>query len=284
MKALITGASGQDGYYLTQILASKGYEVVSFEKDIRNKYYIGDYIEHYKPDELYNLAAMVRGTEANPSDAFWINSLGTVNVLEAVRTIDPTIRVCHASSSEIFDLVNVTAQDESTPIKPRNVYGMTKAAAHLAAVNYREVYGLNVCCAIMFNHESPLRTSEYVSKRIVNGVHAAKNDEKLLIGNLDIYRDWGHARDYMNAMWLMNQQPPDDYVVATGETHSVREFVLKAFSRAGMDWEEHVVIDENYSRHNDVHWLCGNPTKLERIGWRREYEFDDIVDELMAAA
>ena len=281
MKALITGASGQDGYYLTRFLASKGYDIFSFEKDIRNKYYIGDAIEFFKPDEIYHLAAMVRGTVENPSEAFWVNSLGTVNLLEAVKNSNRSIRVCHASSSEIFALVNVEGQDESTPIMPRNPYGMTKAAAHLAAVTYRDNYNMRVSCGIMFNHESPLRTREYVSRRIVDGVHDALAGKKLVLGNLDVRRDWGHAEDYVRALWMINQGDSGDYVIATGEAHSVGDFVEAAFLRAGLDWREHVKIDEAYSRHNDVPLLCGDPSKLETIGWERHYDFDALVDDLL---
>jgi GDPmannose 4,6-dehydratase len=279
MKVLITGSSGQDGYYLTKYLASQGYDVYSFEKDIRTYSHIEGAIKYFKPDEIYNLAAMVRGTVERPRDAFEVNALGTVNLLEAVRNTDRNIRICHASSSEMFDLVNVEAQDESTPIKPRNPYGMTKAAAHLAAVNYRDVYGMNISCGIMFNHESPLRTSEYVSKKIMLGILdvISGSKKKLLLGNLDVIRDWGHAEDYVRALHLINQHVPDDYVVATGEPHSVRDFVELAFKNEGLDWKNHVVVNESYSRHNDAPLLCGNPSKLEKLGWKREYSFEDLV-------
>jgi GDPmannose 4,6-dehydratase len=276
MKALITGASGQDGYYLTQLLASKGYDTRSFSRDITRYDCISQEIIYYQPDEVYNLAAMVRDTVENPRKAFEVNALGTVNLLEAVRVVNKDIRICHASSSEIFALINVESQDESTPILPRNPYGMTKAAAHLAAVNYRDIYGMNIACGILFNHESRMRTSNYVSKKIMDGV---RSGEKLTLGNLDVMRDWGHAEDYVNALWMINQTQ-GDYVIATGEAHSVREFVETAYRKAGLDWKQYVIVDESYSRHNDVPLLCGNPSKLEGIGWTRKYDFESMIGDL----
>jgi GDPmannose 4,6-dehydratase len=220
-----------------------------------------------------------------PVSTFEVNAMGAIHLLEAVRSIDDSIRYYQASTSEMFGLVNVDAQDESTPFHPRSPYGVAKAAAHYATINYREAYGLHASCGILFNHESPLRGDEFVTKKIADGVKGilAGTQDNLLLGNLEARRDWGHAKDYVEAMWLMLQQEtPDDYVIATGESHSVREFVACAFESVGLRYSDYVEFDSRYLRPSDVPLLCGNPAKAKRVlGWEPKYNFSSLIDEMV---
>ena len=295
MKALVVGASGQDGTYLSNLLLDKGYEVYGLAKDaVRwSRKIEGDVLDIHslhkaiciaEPDEIYNCAAVLRGTNESPREAFEVNAMGTVNLLEAVRYENPDIRFCQCSSSEMFAPVNVEAQDEQTPIGPRNPYGVSKAAAHMAAVNYREMYDMKISTAILFNHESPLRTDEYITKKITDGVREVLlgRRKKLQLGNLDIRRDWGHARDYVKAMWLMLQNEPDDFVIATGKHHSIAEFAAMAFNMVDLNWQDYVEQDPEYLRRNDVPLLCGNPEKAKRVlGWEPETDIMGIIHEML---
>jgi len=301
LKALVTGITGQDGAYLSELLLSKGYEVYGLKREKSNCWRLkalnvnpilidGDVtdikslhnaIYTAEPDEIYNLAAIVRGTESNPLNTFDINTVGTVNLLEAARYESPDVKFCQASSSEMLGGDGI--QDELTPIAPRNIYGMSKAAAHLAAVGYRERFGMKVSSGIMFNHESPLRCQKYVTRKIVNGVYDILSGKanNLVMGDIDVKRDWGHARDYVNALWMMQQSDADDYIIATGETYSVRDFAQLTFSAFGLESSRYIITDENLFRQNDVALLCGNPQKIESaLGWARQYTFNDIVSDM----
>ena len=308
MRALITGITGQDGAYLAELLIKKGYEVYGLKRrlstpnlwrldalNITNKVNLidGDMTDMASlnkamsiacPDEVYNLAAQsfVPSSFDCPSTTFDVNAKGVINLLELLRY--SRIKFYQASTSEMFGLVNVESQDENTPFHPRSPYGVAKVAAHYATINYREAYDLHACCGILFNHESPLRGEEFVTKKITNGIQDILDGktETLALGNLDAKRDWGHARDYVEAMYLMLQNDPDDYVIATGETHSVREFVETAFKKAGLNSKNHIVIDQKYMRPSDVPLLCGNPTKAkEQLGWEPKYNFDSLINEMV---
>lgn len=283
--ALITGITGQDGSYLAELLLEKGYDVYgmvrrsSVEKydriehikdkieliqgDLLDELSLMTVLKKVKPTELYNLAAMsfVPTSWEQPVLTAEFTGVGVVKVLEAIRNVDPSIRFYQASSSEMFGKVREVPQSELTPFYPRSPYGVAKVYGHYITVNYRESYNLFACSGILFNHESPRRGYEFVTRKVTNAVAKIKHglQDKLFMGNLDSKRDWGFSGDYVEAMWLMLQQPkPDDYVIATGETHTVRELVEVAFSHVGLNWEDYVEIDPKFIRPAEVDLLIGD--------------------------
>jgi GDPmannose 4,6-dehydratase len=304
-KAFITGITGQDGSYLAELLIGKGYEVHGLVRrsssfntwridQVRDRLtlHYGDLVdqnslmrtlESVGPDEVYNLAAQshVKVSFEMPEYTTDVTALGVLRLLDAVRELGLPARVYQAGSSEMFGLVQETPQTEKTPFHPRSPYGVAKVFGHWMAVNYREGYGLHVSNGILFNHESPRRGENFVTRKITMGIAAIKKGKlrELRLGNLDAKRDWGYARDYVEAMWLMLQRDrPDDYVVATGETHSVREFLEEAFSYAGLDWRDHVVVDPKYFRPAEVDVLLGDPTKARSaLGWTPRVTFKELV-------
>jgi GDPmannose 4,6-dehydratase len=310
-RALITGVTGQDGSYLAEFLLDQGYEVVgmvrrsstvTFERiahiqdritlvagDLLDEVSLIAVLRDHRPQEVYNLAAQsfVQTSWSQPVLTGETTALGVTRLLDAIRTVDPTIRFYQASSSEMFGKVHEVPQRETTPFYPRSPYGVAKVYGHWITVNYRESYDLHASSGMLFNHESPRRGLEFVTRKVTNGVAriACGLDDKLALGNLDAQRDWGFAADYVRAMWLMLQQDqPDDYVVATGETHSVRELCQLAFSAAGLDWERHVVVDERFLRPAEVDLLVGDPTKAEKeLGWKREVDFPGLVNMMVEA-
>jgi len=298
--AVITGADGQDGVYLRKLLENKGYFVKCFGRrdDILNYSNvctcISECADHDRV-EIYNLAAQSHvGTHTKMT--YELNTLGLLNVLEAVKHLGlvDKCKIFQASSSEIFGSVDEVPQDEQTPHNPTSLYGVSKLSAHLIAKYYREIHGLFVCSGIMFNHESPRRKETFVTQKIIKGL---KSGECFTLGNIEARRDWGHAKDYVEAMWLMLQQErPDDYVVATGKSHSVREFIEIAVHKMGkkiiwsgkglngegrIDGTLAVKVSEEFYRPNDTNVLIGNPSKLESIGWSRKYTLDDIIEEML---
>jgi GDPmannose 4,6-dehydratase len=310
-RALITGVTGQDGSYLAELLLNEGYEVigmvrrsstVTFERishiedrltlvagDLFDEVSMIGILREYRPAEVYNLAAQsfVQTSWSQPVLTGETTALGVTRVLDAIRTVDPEIRFYQASSSEMFGKVQEVPQRESTPFYPRSPYGVAKVYGHWITVNYRESYNLHASSGILFNHESPRRGLEFVTRKVTHGVAriAAGLDTTLALGNLDAQRDWGFAADYVRAMWLMLQQDaPDDYVVATGETHSVKELVELSFAAAGLDWEKHVVIDQKFLRPAEVDLLVGDPTKSEKVlGWHRDVDFPTLVQMMVEA-
>ncbi len=309
--ALITGISGQDGSYLAEFLLSKGYEVhgvirrssiqcsariESFrdqltlhEGDLLDSTSLIRLLEKIRPDEVYNLAAQTFGPTSceQPILTSEVTGLGVTRLLDALLHIDPRIRFYQASSSEIFGAVQEFPQCETTPFHPRSPYGVAKAYGHYITVNYRESYNIFACSGILYNHESPRRGLDFVTRKVTNGVARIKAGltHELRLGNLDAKRDWGHARDYVRAMWLMLQQDkPDDYVVGTGKMHSVREFVEIALSCVGLDWEDYVVVDPTLYRPSEVCPLVADPTKARsRLGWEPNVTFEELVREMVAA-
>ena len=313
--AFITGITGQDGAYLAELLLGKGYEVHGLLRrssaadvvatrlrwlGIADKVELHDgnltdvsslirIISQIKPDEVYNLAAQsfVKSSWQQPLLTANVTGVGAANVLEAVRLVSPQSRFYQASSSEMFGLVQEPVQSEKTPFYPRSPYGVAKLYAHWMTVNYRESFGLHASSGILFNHESPLRGIEFVTRKITDGVARIKlgAQKTLALGNLDAKRDWGHARDYVVAMWLMLQQDkPDDYVVATGQTTSVRNFCEKAFAHAGLKMEDHVVTDERFMRPAEVDVLLGNAEKAsKKLGWKPETSLERLVAEMVDA-
>lgn len=303
--ALITGVTGQDGSYLAELLLEEGYKVVgmvrrtstiNFErlKHIQSKLEIvqGDLLDQmsliailqeHQPEEVYNLAAQsfVPTSFSQPVLTGEFTALGVTRMLEAIRFVDPKIRFYQASSSEMFGKVVEVPQRESTPFYPRSPYGVAKVYGHWITVNYRESYNLYGCSGILFNHESPRRGLEFVTHKITDAVVKIKLGlaHELRLGNLEARRDWGYAGDYVRAMWLMLQQDgPDDYVVATGETHSVEEFVQEAFSYLDLDWKEYVVQDPRYYRPAEVDLLVGDPAKAgQKLGWEPSVDFRQLV-------
>jgi GDPmannose 4,6-dehydratase len=304
-KAFVTGITGQDGSYLAELLLEKGYEVhgllrrsssfntwrIDQVRD-RIKLHYGDLVDQnslvrtlavVQPDEVYNLAAQshVKVSFEMPEYTTDVDALGVLRLLDAVRELGLKCRVYQAGSSEMFGLVQETPQTERTPFHPRSPYAVSKVYGHWMAINYRESYGMHVSNGILFNHESPRRGENFVTRKITMGLAAIKQGRasQLRLGNLDAKRDWGFARDYVEAMWLMLQQErPDDYVVATGETHSVREFLQEAFSYAGLDWQAHVVVDAKYFRPAEVDVLLGDPTKARtKLGWVPRVTFKELV-------
>ena len=304
-RALITGVTGQDGSYLAEFLLDQGYEVfgmvrrsstVNFERiahiqdrmtlvagDLIDEVSMFNILRDHRPSEVYNLAAQsfVQTSWSQPMLTGETTALGVTRVLDAIRTVDPEIRFYQASSSEMFGKVQEVPQREGTPFYPRSPYGVAKVYGHWITVNYRESYDLHASSGILFNHESPRRGLEFVTRKVTHGVARIKAglDDKLALGNLDAQRDWGFAADYVRAMWMMLQQDqPDDYVVATGETHSVKELVDLAFSAVDLDWEKYVVIDERFLRPAEVDLLVGDPSKAEKVlGWHRDVDFATLV-------
>jgi len=305
-RALITGITGQDGSYLAELLLEKGYEVVgmvrrsstvNFERiahiqdrltlvsgDLLDQGSMIAVVSEHRPTEIYNLAAQsfVMTSFSQPVLTGDVTGLGVTRLLEAVRIVDPDIRVYQASSSEMFGKVVETPQTERTPFYPRSPYGAAKAYGHWITVNYRESYDLYAVSGILFNHGSPRRGLEFVERKVSHAVAAIAKGEasELRLGNLDARRDWGFALDYVEAMWRMLQQPePRDYVVASGNTHSVRELCELAFTRAGLDWEQHVVVDERFYRPAEVDLLVGDATKARsELGWSPTTTFEGLVN------
>ena len=310
-RALITGITGQDGSYLAELLLDEGYEVFGLIRRLSASNYWriqhildrttlipGDLldqlsliraIEKSQPHELYNLAAMsfVPASWDQPMLTGEFNSQGVTRVLEAVRVVDPKIRIYQASSSEMYGKVREIPQTELTPFYPRSPYGVSKVFAHYITVNYRESYDLFAVSGILFNHESPRRGLEFVTRKVTDGVAKIKAGltQELRLGNLDAQRDWGFAGDYVRAMWLMLQQEEaDDYVIATGESHSVRELVEIAFGHAGLNWEQHVVIDPAFLRPAEVDHLIGDASKAKaQLGWSPSVDFAGLVTMMVDA-
>lgn len=304
-KALITGITGQDGSYLAELLLDKGYEVHGLvrrlstpnisridqmldrvnlvEGDLIDQSSLNNAMKDVQPDEVYNLAAQsFVGTSWNqPVLTGDVTGMGAVRLLESVRHFCKDARVYQASSSEMFGKVQETPQTENTKFYPRSPYGCAKVYAYWMCVNYRESYGMYVSNGILFNHESPRRGLEFVTKKITDGVARIYHgmSKELRLGNLDAKRDWGFAGDYVRAMWLMLQQEkPDDFVIATGESHSVREFVELAFGEAGLDWKKYVKIDQKFRRPAEVEYLSGDYSKARRVlGWEPEVRFGELV-------
>ncbi len=310
-RALITGITGQDGSYLAELLLDKGYEVVglvrrsSTDNDERIahlvdrvEFHSGDLIDQlsliealriHQPTEVYNLAAQsfVQASFGQPVLTGETTALGVTRLLDAIRLVDPEIRFYQASSSEMFGKVQEVPQTESTPFHPRSPYGVAKVYGHWITVNYRESYGLHASSGMLFNHESPRRGLEFVTRKISHGVAriALGQATELRLGNLDAKRDWGYAGDYVDAMWRMLQQDePGDFVICTGETHTVREFCQAAFSRVGLDWEEHVVVDQRFYRPAEVDLLVGDGSlAAERLDWRPTVGFTELVEMMVDA-
>jgi GDPmannose 4,6-dehydratase len=310
-KAFITGITGQDGSYLAELLLEKGYEVHGLVRrsssfntwridHVRDQLVLhyGDLVDQNSlvrtlglvgADEVYNLAAQshVKVSFEMPEYTGNVTALGVLRLLDAVREVGLKTRVYQAGSSEMYGLVQETPQSERTPFHPRSPYGVSKVFGHWLAVNYREGYGMHVSNGILFNHESPRRGENFVTRKITMGLAAIRQGKakELRLGNLDAKRDWGYAKDYVEAMWMMLQrEQPDDYVVATGETHSVREFLQEAFSYAGLDWQEYVKVDPKYFRPAEVDLLLGDPRKaLEVLGWKPKLSFKDLVHLMVDA-
>ncbi len=310
-RALITGITGQDGSYLAEYLLELGYDVigmirrsstVNFERirhiqddvtfataDLLDEVSLINMLREHRPSEVYNLAAQsfVQTSFSQPVFTGEVTGLGVTRMLDAIRVVDPGIRFYQASSSEMFGKVQAVPQSESTPFYPRSPYGVAKLYGHWITVNYRESYDMYACSGILFNHESPRRGLEFVTRKITNGVARIKLgiDKELRLGNLDAKRDWGFAKDYVRAMYLMLQQAkPDDYVVSTGETYSVRRFCEIAFGHVGLDYSKHVVIDERFYRPAEVDLLVGDPSKAkQQLGWSREVTFEQLVTMMVDA-
>ena len=309
--ALITGITGQDGSYLAEVLLDKGYEVIgmvrrtshdSYERighlidritvvpaDLLDQHSLTTVVGDCKPDEVYNLAAQsfVPTSWQQPVLTGEFTALGVTRLLEAVRLAHPRARFYQASSSEMFGKVRETPQDESTPFYPRSPYGVAKVYAHLITVNYRESYDLYAVSGILFNHESPRRGLEFVTRKVSDGVARIKLglSDELRLGNLDAKRDWGFAGDYVDVMWRMLQQPkPEDYVVGTGVAHSVRDLVKLAFAHVDLDWEEYVTVDPRFVRPAEVESLLANPAKVRRVlDWEPTVSFEKMVRMMVDA-
>jgi len=310
-RALITGITGQDGAYLARLLLERDYEVhgvvrrsstETFERinsirdqirlhqaDLLDQLSLVRVMEKSQPHEVYNLAAQsfVPTSFEQPLLTGEFTALGVTRVLEAIRLVDPAIRFYQASSSEMFGKVHEEPQTERTPFWPRSPYGVAKVYGHWITVNYRESYDLFACSGILFNHESPWRGKEFVTRKISDGVARIKlgRQRSLKLGNLDAHRDWGFAGDYVHAMWLMLQQDaPDDFVIATGAKHSVREFCEVAFGHAGLSWQDYIEIDQALIRPADVNTLCGDPRKAHRqLGWEPKVSFAELVRMMVDA-
>jgi GDPmannose 4,6-dehydratase len=309
--ALITGITGQDGSYLAELLLSKGYKVygmvrrASVEKfdriehirdqieliqgDLLDQYSLTSVLKQTKPREVYNLAAQsfVPTSWAQPILTSEFTALGVTRMLEAIRLVDPTIRFYQASSSEMYGKVRETPQTELTPFYPRSPYGVAKVYGHYITVNYRESYDLFAVSGILFNHESPRRGLEFVTRKVTDGVARIKLGlaTELRMGNLDARRDWGFAGDYVEAMWLMLQQDvADDYVIATGETHTVKKLVEIAFEHAGLEWEKYVKLDAAFLRPAEVDLLVGDPSKaMKQLGWKPKVSFEQMTRMMVDA-
>lgn len=317
-KALITGITGQDGSYLAEFLLDKGYEVYGVvrrtstfttdridhifqdphERKARLKLIYGDLsdasvitkiLADIKPDEVYNLAAQshVRVSFDIPEYTSDVTAIGTLRILEAIRFLGLKTKFYQASSSEMYGLVQAVPQNEMTPFYPRSPYACAKLYSHWITTNYRESYGIFACSGILFNHESPRRGETFVTRKITQAVAHIKAglQDKLYLGNLDSKRDWGYAKEYIEAMWLMLQQDkPDDYVIATNETHTIKEFLEEAFKHAGLDWEDYVEIDSRYFRPAEVDLLIGDYAKAKKVlGWEPKTKFKELVKIMVDA-
>jgi GDPmannose 4,6-dehydratase len=310
-KALITGITGQDGSYLAEFLLEQGYEVIGMVRrtstvnfsriqhfqdeitlvsgDLLDQGSLISTLQEYQPDEVYNLAAQsfVPASWKQPVFTGNVTALGVTRMLEAIRTVDESMRFYQASSSEMFGKVREVPQNENTPFYPRSPYGVAKVYGHWITVNYRESYGLHATSGILFNHESPRRGLEFVTRKVTHGAAQIKLGlvDELRLGNLDARRDWGYASDYVWAMWLMLQQPtPDDYVIATGETHSIRELCEEAFGYVDLDWQEYVRQDPRFMRPAEVDLLVGDASKAGRVlGWEPKVTFRDLVRMMVDA-
>jgi GDPmannose 4,6-dehydratase len=310
-RALITGIGGQDGSYLAELLLEEGYEVVGlvrpgaqayenlaglegrhelYEADLLNQASLAQAIRAAEPTEIYNLAApsFVPESWDRPVQTAEFAAVGATALLESVRNVDPAIRFYQASSSEIFGEPRESPQTEETPLAPVTPYGVAKAYAHFIVQSYRRLYDVYACSGILYNHESPRRPLEYLPRKVAHGAAAISLglQQELVLGDLDARRDWGFAGDYVRAMWLMLQQDePGDYVIASGESRSVRELVQAAFAHVGLDWQEHVRVDPDLQRGRaELHRLVGNPAKArERLGWQAEVDFTKLVHMLVDA-
>jgi GDPmannose 4,6-dehydratase len=312
-RALITGVTGQDGAYLTRFLLRKGYKVFGLVRRSGSAEFVGERLRwlgilgdvemldgdmvdlasliragrEARPDEIYNLAAQsfVTSSWRQPFLTGEVTALGCTNLLEAMRLEHPDARFYQASSSEMYGLAQQPIQNEATPFHQRSPYAVAKLYAHWVAVNYRESFGLHVSCGILFNHESPLRGIEFVTRKVTDGVARIKLGlaDELRLGNLAARRDWGHAADYVEAMWLMLQQPaPDDYVIASGRTTAVRDMAKIAFDHAGLDMDKHVVVDPALVRPAEVDLLSGDPSKARRVlGWEARIGLDAVIREMV---
>ena len=310
-RALITGITGQDGSYLAEFLLEKGYEVhgmvrrsstETFQRlagfrddvvlhtgDLLDQRSLVDVLREADPDEIYNLAAMsfVAASWSQPVLTAEFTAVGVTRILEAMREVVPDARFYQASSSEMFGQVLEVPQNETTPFYPRSPYGVAKCYGHFITVNYRESYGLFAASGILFNHESQRRGLEFVTRKVTHGAAAIKLglQEELALGNLDAERDWGYAKDYVEAMWLMLQHDePDDFVIATGKVHSVRRLVEVAFEQVGLDPDEHIKVDERYMRPAEVEHLIGDPSKArEELGWVPRTSFEEMIRRMVDA-
>lgn len=309
-KALVTGVTGQDGSYLADLLLEKGYEVYGMVRrtssaDLGNAKHLKGHIQivdgdlldtaslnlavkEIQPDEVYNLASQsfVGDSWRQPLLTGQVTGLGVTNILEAVRTYKPDAKFYQASSSEMFGKVVETPQKESTPFYPRSPYGVAKVYGHYMTTNYRESYGMYACSGILFNHESPRRGIQFVTRKITDAVakiYLGQQNE-LRLGNIDAQRDWGYAGDYAEAMWLMLQQElPKDYVISSGETHTVREFLQIAFEHVGLNYEDYVIIDPRFFRPAEVEILLGDSSKAHReLNWKPEVDFEDLVISMVS--
>jgi GDPmannose 4,6-dehydratase len=311
MRALITGITGQDGSYLAELLLGKGYEVFGLvrrssvkrleriesfmedlglvEGDLTDQSSLDSVIHEVQPDEVYNMAAQsfVPASWNQAALTGDVTGLGVIRILEAIRKHRPVAKFLQASSSEMFGKVRETPQTEKTPFYPRSPYGAAKVFGHHITVNYRESYGLFACSAMAFNHESPRRGTEFVTRKVTQQVARIKCGlaKKLVMGNLEAKRDWGFAGDYVGAMWMILQQPePEDFVLATGKTHSIRELLEVAFGVAGLDWQEYVEVDPKFIRPAEVDFLCGDATKArERLGWQPQVNFEELIKMMVEA-
>lgn len=313
MKALICGISGQDGTYLAELLLQKGYEVWGTSRDAQISRFenlrrlgilesvnlvsmaINDFrsvlevLTRLEPDELYNLAGQssVQLSFEQPMETLESITTGTLNLLEVIRHIGVPMRLYNASSSECFGNTTSEPANENTPFRPRSPYAVAKAAAHWAVANYREAYGLYACSGILFNHESPLRPTRFVTRKITTTATriANGNKEKLMLGNLSIVRDWGWAPEYVEAIWgILQQEQPDDFVIATGESHSLEEFVESAFQLLGLNWRDHVVQDKTLFRPSEIAASRGDPSKAEaQMGWIARTHMKDVVSKMIRA-
>lgn len=310
-RALITGITGQDGSYLAELLLEKGYEVYGLMRraatpsterinhiidqvhmltgDMSDQTSLIDAMEQSQADEVYNLAAQsfVGDSWVIPINTGDVGGLGVTRMLEAIRRVKPEARFYQASTSEMYGKVHEVPQSETTPFHPRSPYGVAKIYGYYATVNYRESYGMHASNGILFNHESPRRGLEFVTRKITSTVAQIKYGRatELRLGNLDAQRDWGFAGDYVEGMWrILQAEQPDDYVLATGETHTVREFCEIAFEHAGLDWESHVVVDERFVRPAEVDLLLGDPTKVRSaLGWEPKVSFRELVTMMVDA-
>jgi len=309
--ALITGITGQDGFYLAGLLLRKGYRVVGTEPspgtialdrirhllgkielvadDLLDQVVLKNTLETFRPDEIYNFASpsFLSDSILYPVQTGEISALAVTRLLEAIRDVNPRIRFFQASSSEMFGKVTEVPQSETTPFHPRNPYGAAKVYGHLITTYYREYHDLYACSGILYNHESPRRNPEFVTRKITSGAARIKLglSKELRLGNLDARRDWGYAGDYVEAMWLMLQQPkPDDYIVATGETHSVRDLCELAFRHVGLDYRDHVVQEAERLRPSETGQLVGNPSKARNnLGWQAKVTFEELVSMMVEA-